>query len=381
VATITRKIEIYIDEPVKEIKKVYTDKLFTILRIVKKFSNLCATHLFAADNISQFRYLTDEAKHKLTDSRKADDGILVSSYSNMLYEMSKDLPDDERDGITKILADTANRIHKTYNKKNKGVSERDRIAKGEISVKNYKMNVPIPCSKQTIELVKHNGNYTFVFHKIPFRTHLGKDRSFNYNIIDRAISGEYELCDSSIQYRKSKNKWFLLLTVKIPDTRLQAKEGVSVLANLSVDVPIIAACGKNDYTIGSAEEFLHQRLQIQNALHRLQKNLRYASGGKGRQKKLQAIDRFNEKEKNYVRTKMHTYSRMLVNFAVKARAEEIVLVEQARKEEEAKQNPFLLRNWTYYGLKDMIKYKAARVGINLVETKTVEEPDPENNGN
>lgn len=93
-------------------------------------------------------------------------------------------------------------------------------------------------------------------------------------------------------------------------------------------------------------------------------------GGKGRKKKCQAIDRWHEKEKNYVTTKLHTYSRMLVDMAVKHRRGKIVLVDQKRREDEAKEQnkngePFVLRNWSYYGLKDKIAYKCKMVGIKL----------------
>jgi hypothetical protein len=32
----------------------------------------------------------------------------------------------------------------------------------------------------------------------------------------------------------------------------------------------------------------------------------------------------------------------------------------------AKEDAFLLRNWSYFNLKDKITYKAARVGINVI---------------
>ena len=51
-------------------------------------------------------------------------------------------------------------------------------------------------------------------------------------------------------------------------------------------------------------------------------------GGKGRKKKCQAIERWHEKEKNYVDTKLHIYSRMLVDMAVKHKCGKIVLMNQ-----------------------------------------------------
>ncbi|WP_448636098.1 hypothetical protein [Pedobacter panaciterrae] len=36
------------------------------------------------------------------------------------------------------------------------------------------------------------------------------------------------------------------------------------------------------------------------------------------------------------------------------------------KEEIAKEDPFLLQNWSYYSLKDKINYKAEKAGIQVI---------------
>ena len=61
-------------------------------------------------------------------------------------------------------------------------------------------------------------------------------------------------------------------------------------------------------------------------------------------------NRFADKEKNYVDTKLHTYSRMLVDMAIKHECSEIVLKKQKERADEAKDNNkdgdnFVLRNW------------------------------------
>ena len=94
---------------------------------------------------------------------------------------------------------------------------------------------------------------------------------------------------------------------------------------------------------------------------------RYSVGGKGRKRKTQAIDRFHEKEKKYIDTKLHTYSRMLVDMAIKNECGVINLINQKEKELEAKENEFILRNWSYYGLKTKIEYKAKMCGIEVRE--------------
>ncbi|MBE7173987.1 MAG: hypothetical protein INR73_25665, partial [Williamsia sp.] len=87
----------------------------------------------------------------------------------------------------------------------------------------------------------------------------------------------------------------------------------------------------------------------------------------GRKRKLAALERFEEKEKNYVDTKLHTYSRRLVDLCIRHHAGSLILAEQSEKEEAAKEDVFLLRNWSYYGLKQKIAYKAHKAGIFIVE--------------
>ena len=124
------------------------------------------------------------------------------------------------------------------------------------------------------------------------------------------------------------------------------------------------------FEIGTKEEFNYRRRQIQEAVKRCQINNKYSAGGKGRKKKCQAIERWHEKENNYVDTKLHAYSRILVGMAIKHGCGTIVLMNQAHREEKAKEDnqkgdSFVLRNWSYYGLKEKISYKCKMTGIKL----------------
>ena len=57
---------------------------------------------------------------------------------------------------------------------------------------------------------------------------------------------------------------------------------------------------------------------------------------------------------------------MLIDFCVKHSAGTLLLVNQSAKEEVAKDDVFVLRNWGYYGLIEKIKYKAEMAGINVI---------------
>jgi IS605 OrfB family transposase len=143
-------------------------------------------------------------------------------------------------------------------------------------------------------------------------------------------------------------------------------EDIRVEAHLSVDIPIVATNGEKTIQIGSREEYLYRRLAIQQSMHRAQSSMRFNKGGKGRKKKMQALERFHLAEKNYVSTRLHQYSAMLIEFCRQQGAGVLVLRSQLEKETQAKENEFLLRNWTYYGLREKISYKAFRYGITVI---------------
>jgi transposase len=51
---------------------------------------------------------------------------------------------------------------------------------------------------------------------------------------------------------------------------------------------------------------------------------------------------------------------------VKHGAATLILIGQQGKEEAAKEDAFLLRNWSYYALKEKISYKAEKAGIAII---------------
>lgn len=66
-------------------------------------------------------------------------------------------------------------------------------------------------------------------------------------------------------------------------------------------------------------------------------------------------------------------SRSVVDLAMKNKADTILITDITLKDLE--DNPFYLRNWSYYQLYEFIKYKAAIVGIKFLKEKSVEEKD------
>lgn len=354
---ITRKIQIRIvNDDLDERNKQY-ENLHKWRFICRQAANLVSTHLFTQDNIKDYVYLTEDIKIKLADNKKEEAGVLSTSHQNTCYQtlsarFKGDIPMD-------VMAQLNNIIYKTYKK------EQANYYNGSKSLRNYRSNIPIPFSSRLMKIDRIDEGIFFTLYQIRFQFLFGRDKSGNKTIVNRVIDQEYKLCNSSISYDKGKKKWFLLLCVDIPKFSFKPTPGKCLFAKLDLDIPILIVVGDKSTELGNKEEYLHQRNQIQAALTRLQRDLRFTSSGKSRTQKLKAISRFKKKEYNYITTKLHTYSNKLVLEAKNAKAEKIVLIDQKQSEDEAKQNPFILRNWGYFGLKEMIKYKAGKYGIGL----------------
>lgn len=405
---ITRKIEIYVSESDKELKKEFMNTVFSWRDAVRKAANLIVSHKFVQQNVRDFMYMQEDVRERfMVVDEKTGKGKVKFNVSDIL-EKGPGLSEQNTTYrlITSLLkgkvpSDIYSCLNRAVAKSFKDTV--DDVNKGEATLRSYKNNIPIPFSSKAISNIHKadDGHFYFTLFGVPFACMLGRDRSNNEAIIERCISGEYKISSSSIAFQKvvsrdtgkKKNKLFLYLCIDIPKKEVELNPKKVMYCYLGLAHPIeynYEVQAKNIYDsgvkwshIGTAEEFLYRRVQIQTAMKRCQVNCRYTTGGKGRKRKLQALNRFEEKEKNYVQTKLHTYSRMLVDKAIQNQCGTIVLVNQEPREVKAKEanqkgEPFVLRNWSYYGLKTMIDYKAKMVGIGVkVVGKEIPKEDKE----
>lgn len=377
---ITRKIEVYISEADKDRKKEFIQTVYDWSYLIRKAANMIVAHKFVQQNVRDFVYIKDDIQDKfyVSDILKEGKGM---SEQNVTYKVVSEMlkgkvPSDMYTSLNQAVAKT---FKETL----------PEIQKGKASVRSYKDTIPMPFSAKAISNIHkaEDGHFYFTLFGIPFACRLGRDRSNNEAVIDRCLGGEYKICTSSLQVDRKRNKMFLLLCVDIPKREVELNKDKVLFAYLDVMTPIVCSTdvkakqgydsGLKWFTIGTREEFLYRRMQIQEAVRRCQINNKYSKGGHGRKKKCQAIERWHEVEKNYCQTKMHMYSRMLVDLAVKNKCGQIVLLNQKPREDVAKEqneqgNNFVLRNWGYFGLKEKIAYKARMYGIEMKEEKAQE---------
>lgn len=358
---LTRKIELNIDLPTKEQRKEVWEKLYRWQDIYCRASNLTMSHLYVQAMIKDFLYLTEGIKYKLADEKKDPNGMLQCSHSSSIYRMLSQRFKGEVP--TKILN------HANYELMNKFKKNYMDYVNGKRSLDNFKSNTVFPFGIEGFKRFKYNEEikaFSFRLYSVPFKTFLGRGFTEKYKLLQQLLSGEVKLCRSRIKLEKGKIYWLAVFEIPIEVHCL--KPDVVAEASLSLEYPISVKVGRKRLDIGNKEEFLHRRLAIQAAYTRTRESVKYCRGGHGKKRKLKALDRFKNLEANYVSNRLHEYSRRLIDFCIKHQAGTLVLLDMQENTDIAKEEQFVLRNWSYYELINKIKYKAEKAGIELITT-------------
>ena len=313
------------------------------------------------------------AEHEMTEQEMAICKYATEMATNTLaYKFATEL---ETSIFGQILARLENNAQAVF------IDDSPKVSRGERAIRNYKKGMPIPFPwNKSIRIESVNGEfYLRWYNGMRFRFNFGKDRSNNRLIVQRCLKldkdydGEYKLCNSSIQMvkRDGSPKLFLLMVVNIPQEHVELNKRIVVGVDLGLNVPAYVATNITDErkAIGDREHFLNTRMAFQRRYKSLQR-LKGTAGGKGRAKKLEPLERLRQAEHNWVHTQNHLFSREVVNFAVQTHAATIHLEDLSGFGKDGDGNAderkeFVLRNWSYYELQNMITYKAAKYGIKV----------------
>lgn len=242
------------------------------------------------------------------------------------------------------------------------------LAKGERSTTNYKRTFPLMTRGRNLTFMYSENDVLIKWvNKIVFKVVLG-NKGFNneelQHTLNKIINKEYKVMQSSLEFDK-RNNLILNLTLDIPNNKSYTYVNNRVLGvDLGIKYPAYVCLSDDTYKrehIGESLELIKQRSQFQNRRIRLQQQLKNVNGGKGRKKKLQNLNRLSKCERNFVKTYNHNISKRIVDFAKKYKCEYINLEKLTKDGFENS----ILRNWSYYELQDMIKYKADRIGISV----------------
>lgn len=415
---ITRKIELKIvkdgltDEKYKLTDEKYDQQwkyLYQINNTIYQAANRISTHCLFNDEYEmrlRLRYMSqcnkiDKKLEKLNPDKKTSDKEEQYRLLNERKELDEDFKNKKQDFqrikrnstyqlVSKeflnyipaeILTDLNQYVQNNHNNNKK------KVKSGERALSTYKKGMGIPFSikpESGLRLfVKEEGIYLKWFKGILFRLEFGKDASNNRCIVERLIESDkqqkkkgedYVANNSSIKLVKNgKNtRIFLLLSIDIPAKKQVLDKEVVLGVDLGIKCPLYLAINKDDnfkMQIGDIEHFHNQRTMFQKRFKSLQK-LMCTQGGHGRKKKLEPLEKLKEKERNWVHTQNHVYSREVIKQALKQNAGTIHM-ESLKDFGKGKEGyvkdeyKYLLRYWSYYELQSMIEYKAKLEGIEV----------------
>ena len=405
--TITRKIELTLctEGLSEEQKKEQWGLLYHINDNLYKAANNISSKLYLDDHVSSMvrmkhtEYLSLLKELARAEKQKTPDEDAIEELRKKLAAVEKEMTDQEQaickyatemstqslsyrfateletNIFAKILDCLKQGVFATFN------SDAKEVKRGERAIRNYKkgMPIPFPWNKSLKIEVEGSEFYLRWYNGLRFFFNFGKDKSNNRMIVKRCLKmdedydGEYKLCNSSIQIvkREGKTKLFLLLVVNIPQEHVELNKNIVVGVDLGINVPAYVATNitPERKAIGDREHFLNTRMTFQRRYKSLQR-LKTTAGGKGRTKKLEPLERLRKAEHNWVHTQNHLFSREVVNFAVQTHAATIHMEDLSGfgKDNDGnadERKEFVLRNWSYYELQNMIAYKAGKYGIKV----------------
>lgn len=360
---LTRKIQIIPVGDKEEIDRVYKyirDGMYN----QNKAYNILISNVYSAIYSGRSK----EEINKIYKKGKRNPKEIDSDYS--LYEFGevvfpKGLPTASSIGM-KVKQDIA-------------TAKKAGLFKGKVALPNKKLDAPLIIESQQFQIYHNYKNYNDfvdnlftnkleVFMKfvngINFKLVFGNPHKSQTlrSEIQQIFEENYKVCGSSIQI--DGKKIILNLSMDIPKQELKLEENVVVGVDLGLAIPAVCGLNTNDYirqSIGSKDDFLRIRTQLQSQRRRLQKSLSSTSGGHGREKKLKGLEKLKNRERNFVKTYNHYVSKNIVDFAVKNKAKYINVEDLSG----FNSSQFILRNWSFYELQQFITYKAAKYGIEV----------------
>lgn len=356
---ITRKIQLLINSADKDFVYASIGQLMQWQNACYKCANLIYTHQFLQEQIADMVYLAEGTKLKIADHHKNTSGMLVSSRTNSTYKVLTD----------KFKGKLPSNIYNNLNSQLVAsfLKEKDAYATGERSLRNFKRSIAMPFSAECIRRLSEEKDancFTFTLFSIPFKTYLGRSFDDKRNLLKQVASGNVKMATS---YLKIDNKKIYLLAAFVQEKQVHLlKDDVIAEASLSLEHPLMVKIGKTRLTIGTKEEFLYRRLAIQAARSRVLASVYSNRAGHGKKRKRKPLEHYRHMERDYVAHKLNVYSKRLIDVCLKHCAATLILTRQQDKEDIAKTEPFILRNWSYAGLKDLIAFKAEKAGITLI---------------
>ncbi|PRT03710.1 RNA-guided endonuclease TnpB family protein [Bacillus wiedmannii] len=241
--------------------------------------------------------------------------------------------------------------------KNQAIRDAKSLFTTKVKKSKYKI---IPILKRPV-CVWNNQNYSFdcTHISIPFMVN-GKSTRLKIRalLIDKNNRNwdllKYKL--GTLRIIKKSNKWIAQIVIKLPTNE---RVGTKILGvDLGLKVPAVAITDDDKVRFfGNGRQNKFKKRKFRNRRKKLGKN-----------KKVNAIRRLDDKEQRWMQDKDHKISREIINFAVDnhisvIRLEQLTNIRQTART--SRKNEKNLHTWSFYRLSRFIAYKAMLAGIQI----------------
>jgi hypothetical protein len=332
-----------------EEKKVYKDFCFTLFGIPLRthFGRDKSNNYHLLNEAFSMHFLPDAIKDaqkrlsdRLLESRAAGNGERTNLYmlGDIIFSAEYENREDDTEKVNK---------------------------EGEIEEHRYVITATVSCLDANKQPVTTEHKFLMIPCKI--------DKKDAYK-----IASNYKLGDSKIQLMEKqeedsfgkkyeRTKIFLLASLTFDKEPWKLDEDSICYCELDPEIPIKGRVGNKKFQIGNKEEFQYRRTGIQGAYRKHQINLAYNNGGRGRAKKLQALDKYKTYEKDVVSDKIHNYTNRLIKICLDNNCKYIYLCAPKKPVgQDTEEEKYLIRNWSYGQVQMKIESKASRYNIEVV---------------
>lgn len=160
----------------------------------------------------------------------------------------------------------------------------------------------------------------------------------------------------TLRITKKSNKWIAQISIKLTTNE---KAGTKILGvDLGLKVPAVAITDDDKVRFfGNGRQNKYRKRKFRSVRNKL-----------GKDKKVNAIRRLDDKEKRWMQDKDHKISREIIDFAIDnhisvIRLEQLTNIRQTART--SRKNEKNLHTWSFYRLSRFIAYKAMLAGIQV----------------
>ncbi|WP_144466610.1 RNA-guided endonuclease InsQ/TnpB family protein [Bacillus nitratireducens] len=241
--------------------------------------------------------------------------------------------------------------------KNQAIKDAKGLFATKVKKSKYKI---IPILKRPV-CVWNNQNYSFdsTHISIPFKV---KGKSTRLKVRALLIDKKNRNLDllkhklGTLRITKKSNKWMAQISVTLPTNE---RAGTKILGvDLGLKVPAVAITDDDKVRFfGNGRQNKYRKRKFRSVRKKL-----------GKDKKVNAIRRFDDKEQRWMQDKGHKISREIIDFAIAnhisvIRLEQLTNIRQTART--SRKNEKNLHAWSFYRLSRFIAYKATLVGIQV----------------